>query len=177
MQSLYKDLLLRKPTCVDYVLYRVQTLYTTSMDPSSNISTLSPLEANVLCKILLSSAFTTTTIHSGKQILLPPAHILIPISLLGLFCCNQTKRSQTNVDLTSERRGTRIWEPTEQDPPSTYPSQSRKAWAFLGRWLMYWSAELKHFPVCKYLQWTRTKEKPPYLCVPWRRETVGHLST
>lgn len=40
IQSLYKDLLLRKPTCVYYVLYRIQTLYTTPMDPSSNIYTI-----------------------------------------------------------------------------------------------------------------------------------------
>jgi len=50
--------------------------------------------------------------------------------LSGLICCNQTKGSQTNVDLTSVRWGTGIWELTEQDPPLYIRLRTERRWLF-----------------------------------------------
>ena len=48
--------------------------------------------------------------RSGKQTLLPLVHISMPTLLSGLICCNQTKGSQTNVDLTSEAQESENWQ-------------------------------------------------------------------
>lgn len=111
-----------------------------------------------------------------KAKLLPSVHISVSTLLSGLIWCNQTKSRQTNVGLTSVRWGSGIENWQNRILPCVSVS-AQKGVPFSRQMADLLVCGAKAFSHVQIFAPDRTKEKAPYLCVPWRWETVGHLST